>query len=428
MLDIVIFGGVGDLSLRKLLPALYYLKLDGKLATNSRILCVSRAKIDYEDFLALVEERLKHFINDDFNDDSWRDFSELLQYIDIDLGGKKDWKKLSRCLDITNSKVGKKIIYYFSVPPTIFAPISKELKTNGLNAENTRVVVEKPLGESLKSAEIINDIIRDSFEERQIYRIDHYLGKVPVQNIPKLRFDGGELEEIWNNDHVEDIEITVSETVGVESRAEFLDRAGILRDMVQNHLMQLLTYIAMEKPKSFDADDIRDAKLEVINALCPIGVDNVNTHSIRAQYGSSNGLSSYQDDIKLSKNKVSGTGETYVALKVNIDMLRWHNVPFYLRTGKRLTARFAEIIVNFKDREPLTIPIQPLPVMEKEMRIREAYELLLFDVINGDQTHFVRGDEIMSSWKWIDRIRSAWDTVNMPMRIYPSGSEGPMIK
>lgn len=428
MLDIVIFGGVGDLSFRKLLPALYYLKIGGQLATDCRILCVSRAKIEHEDFLSRVEEKLKYFLNDDFNDEVWSDFKALLQYKNIDLDSKKDWHKLSHYLDIRCAKQDHKIIYYLSVPPSLFAPISKELKANNLNTDNARVVVEKPLGEDLKSAENINDIIRDSFEEKQIYRIDHYLGKEPVQNIPGLRFDGEGPEEIWNSDHIEDIEITVSETVGVESRAEFLDRVGILRDMVQNHLMQLLTYIAMDKPESFAADDIRDAKLEVINALCPIGEDNVESHSIRAQYGTGDGLNSYQDDIKLSKNKVSGIGETYVALKVYIDKPRWKNVPFYLRTGKRLSARFAEIVVNFKDREPLIISIQPLPVKEAGMRIREAYELLLFDVIKGDQTHFVRGDEIMSSWKWIDRIREAWETVNMPMKIYPSGSNGPALK
>ncbi len=431
MLDLIIFGGAGDLALRKLLPSLYYLYKDDKLPKSCRITCISRAMISDDDFLKLVENKLAYFLKDDFNDTDWQAFKGLLKYQNIDLSGADDWHKLVNQLSIDPQDKNRDIIYYLSVPPTLFAPICEQIKAHQLNPEYARLVVEKPLGEDYQSAILINDVVAESFSEKQIYRIDHYLGKPAVQNIPKLRFDDGKMEEIWNKDHIKSVEITISETVGVEDRAEFLDRAGILRDMVQNHIMQLLCYVAMEKPKSFGADHIRDAKLNLINALCPIDESNIVTNSIRGQYeqGYSDGkvVPSYQQDIMLSKNKVAGDGETYVALKVNINNKRWQDVDFYLTTGKRLSARFGHIIINFKDREPLKIKIKYPLVSPNQLRIAKAYEVLILDIIKGQQTYFVRGDEIMASWKWIDKIRSVWEKTAMPMSYYKAGSKGPRL-
>ncbi len=467
-LDIVIFGGVGDLSLRKLLPSLYYLFRQNKFPVHCRIMCVSRIEYSDTDFLSLVRSKLEEFLSEDFNEDVWEKFSQLLYYQNIDLIGEKDWHKLAHFLSISDDEeIDRNIIYYMSVAPNLFMPICKSIKLNNLNPSYSCLVVEKPLGEDLQSALLINEILTMSFQEQQIYRIDHYLGKDAVQNILHLRFSNHLMEAVWHKDHIESIEIVVAETVGVEQRAEFLDRAGTLRDMVQNHLMQLLTYIAMEAPQSLKASEIHNEKLKVINSLTPITQDNVGSRTIRAQYTAGivneKKVPSYQDDLKESKIKVDGTGETYVALKVTIDNDRWRGVPFVLRTGKRLRRRFAEIRISFKpplnnlykeaNNNQLIIEIQPELTVSIEMlmklllgedaqlnsynhqmdlrnketsnvRIPEAYEKLLLDVIKGNQAYFVRDDEIMASWRWIDGIRDAWKNTNQEMLKYSAGSSG----
>lgn len=468
MLDIVIFGGVGDLSLRKLLPSLYYLFRDGKQRDRCRILCVSRAPLERDVFLARVKERLEHFVGDDFSDDGWDNFEAILSYIDIELSGDGDWGKLINFIDLQGCDSKRDIIYYLSVTPSLFAPICTQLENNKLNPDYSRVVVEKPLGEDFDSARDINAILASCFSERQIYRIDHYLGKEAVQNILHLRFSNHLIETVWNNQHIDHVEITVSEQVGVESRAQFLDRIGTLRDMVQNHLMQLLTYITMEAPKSLSADDIRDRKIEVIKALRPITDKNISSRAVRGQYvaGEINGepVPGYQEELEPVRDIVKGTGETFVALKVNIDNGRWRGVPFVLKTGKRMERRFAEIRVKFNapsndlydtaHGNHLVIEIQPeltvsIHMMMKQLmgsdealeshanqmeigtddenfdRVPEAYERLIGEVIKGNQTFFVRDDEIMASWKWIDAIREAWATTDQEMKTYVAGSNGP---
>lgn len=470
MLDVVIFGGIGDLALRKLLPSLYYLHRDGQLPHKSRILCVSRAEKSRKDFLETVRDKLEMFLERDFEKSVWDQFSKTLHYVDIDLSGSKDWPKLEQYLDIASVK-DRNIIYYLSVTPSLFAPICAQLIENDLNLGCSKVVVEKPLGEDYDSACDINDILASCFSENQIYRIDHYLGKEAVQNILHLRFSNHLMETVWNKDHIDRIDINVAETVGVEGRAGFFDRTGTLRDMVQNHLMQLLNYIALEPPKSLDADDVRDEKLKVINDLVPINEKNIHQSTIRAQYtsGIANGenVAGYLQDIDEQPYEVTGTGETFVALKVFIENERWKGVPFYLKTGKRLDRRHAEIKITFKtpindlyqepDSNQLIIQIQPeLTVsinllMKKlmgtgaalnshqnqmdlqsgnddKLRVPEAYERLLREVIKGNQTYFVRGDEILASWKWIDMIRRAWDETNLKMQEYTSGSEGPSLE
>ena len=468
MLDIVIFGGLGDLSFRKLLPSLYHLHKDGDLPKDTRILCVSRIDLNRSDFIEQIREKLKYFLRNEFEEKHWEKFNLLLNYQNIDLLMNEDWYKLDEFLDL--SKNNQDVIYYLSVTPTLFSPICEQLQSKQLNPKKSRVIVEKPLGEDFESANDINSVLAQSFEEKQIYRIDHYLGKEAVQNILHLRFSNHLMETVWNRDHIEKVEITVSETIGVEGRAQFLDRTGTLRDMVQNHLMQLLTYITMETPLRLSADDIRDQKIKIIKALRPIDRSNIDTTTIRAQYlaGEIDGvkLPSYQQEIKQLKDKVRGTGETFVALKVHIDNERWNGVPFYLRTGKRLNRRFAEIKIKFKppsnnlyqdmDNNQLIIEIQPdltvsIHMLMKQVmggvtelnahknlmelndsdedvgRVPEAYERLLSEVIKGNQTYFVRDDEIMASWLWIDGIRKAWLQTNQEMQGYEAGSTGPEL-
>lgn len=458
------------MALRKLLPSLYYLNRDKQLPDPCRIFCVSRAKLSQQEFLDTIKEKLTLFLLHDFDDKVWDKFSDLLHYIDIDLSGADDWGKLEQALKSGHLKE-REIIYYLSVTPSLFAPICAQLKDNNLNSDYSRVVVEKPLGEDYESACVINGILADCFSEKQIYRIDHYLGKEAVQNILHLRFSNYLMAAVWNKNHIDRIDITVSETVGVEGRAGFFDRTGTLRDMVQNHLMQLLNYIALEPPKSLEADDVRDQKLKVIKDLVPIDDQNVAQSTIRAQYISGKvhdqEVPGYMQDLENQSYEVTGTAETFVALKVFIDNGRWQGVPFYLKTGKRLHCRHAEIKITFKkpendlyhepDSNQLIIQIQPeLTVSinllmkklmgtgaalnrhqnqmdlnsgdEPKMRVPEAYERLLREVIKGDQTYFVRGDEILASWEWIDGIRRAWSHTNFQMQEYVAGSEGPALE
>jgi len=441
-LDIVLFGGAGDLSLRKLLPALYHLFRDGKMPDHSRIIALARSKMDRADFLSLVREKLALYLGDQyFSEQVWQDFSALLEYQDMDLQRPGDWQKLK---DILNPIGERDIVYYLAVPPALFAPACMQLKAQGLNPACSRLVVEKPLGEDAASAAAINEILSASFSEKQIYRIDHYLGKEAVQNLLSYRFKSGAEEAFWNKEYIENIQITVAETVGVEGRADFLDRVGLLRDMMQNHLMQILCFVAMERPDSFAADDVRDRKVAVVKALKLITEDNIADHVVRAQYeeGFIKGkpVPSYRQDLENSTARVEGRGETFVALKILLENERWQGVPFYLRTGKCLNSRYADIVVQFKDGEglekhmakPLVLELQPhmsaeLIVEERasDHRNADAYEKLLWHVMRQNQAYFVRHDEIMAAWQWIDGIRAAWATTDLPLHSYAAGSMGP---
>ena len=439
-LDFVIFGGSGDLSLRKLMPALYFLYGQGKLAKGSRILGLSRGSITPDEFQDLVLEKLVLYLGDDYDQEQAEAFVGLLDYMELDISNDVSWKKLAVYL---TSAGAREVIYYMAVPPTLFGPVCQQLSRNKLNSDDSRLVVEKPLGEDGKTAEAVNDILSTSFREDQIYRIDHYLGKESVQNILNFRFEDGRVEPYWNRDHIENIQITVAETVGVEGRAEFLDRAGILRDMIQNHLMQILCFLAMEVPKEFTADDVRDQKVRVVQDLRPVTGQNLSAHVVRAQYISGeiagNPKVGYAQEIK-DKN-MAGTGETFIALKACVDNDRWRDVPFYLRTGKRLKERLARIVINFKDttaalkqvvlniQPDMTIqfvpPLEGPTFQEGTRRIPDAYEKLLGDVMQGNQSYFVRHDEIMASWAWIDGIRNAWAETEFDMQEYAAGSMGP---
>ncbi|WP_339862418.1 glucose-6-phosphate dehydrogenase [Paremcibacter congregatus] len=456
-LDIVFFGGTGDLCLRKLMPALYFLYRDGKLPMGSRILGLSRGHVSRTDYQHQVLEKLELYLGEKYDGEVGRTFAALLDYRELDIPDQKSWATLNDYL----APVGaREIIYYMAVPPTLFGTVCAQLKQHDLNPINSRLVVEKPLGEDEQSAEAVNDILSTSFEESQIYRIDHYLGKEAVQNILPFRFANRMMEVVWNRDHIDHVEITVAETVGVEGRASFLDRAGILRDMVQNHLMQVLCFVAMDAPKDGSADSIRDQKVRVVGALRPVTLDNIHDHVVRAQYGPGNAQPGYRQEI--ADQDITGTGETYVAVKALIDSERWQGVPFYLRTGKRLSARYAEVVVTFKAPEStayagapanrITIGLQPDMTISCSMAMKQvlksaddlghhnftadmlagetvrtpdAYEKLLGDVMQGNQAYFVRHDEIIASWKWIDGIRKAWDAADLPLHSYEAGSMGP---
>ncbi|MBV1901016.1 MAG: glucose-6-phosphate dehydrogenase [Kordiimonadaceae bacterium] len=478
-LDIVIFGGAGDLSLRKLLPALYYATRDGQVPKGSRILCVSRTKYEHEVFLDMVKSKLQVFLTGVFDEKVWKQFKQHLLYKDIDLGDTASWQKLVDFLGLPEDRTAdfdREIVYYLSVPPALFQPVCEQLKAQALNPAYSRLVVEKPLGESLESAKSLNKVLSSTFPETQIYRIDHYLGKEAVQNLFALRFSNRLIEAAWNRDHIQSVEITVAETVGLEGRAEYLDRTGVLRDMVQSHLLQLVCCIAMDTPLSIDPDDIRDEKVRVLKALEPITAENVAEHVVRGQYGvgelDGEKIPSYLSEVMKSGKELDGTGETYVALKLKINTDRWQDVPFYVRTGKRLPSRYAQVIVRFKpvlrnlfeteQHNTLVIEVQPnlgitlnmfmkqvmsdgaglishrqemdlgesLPEDIKadsagEYRFPSAYEKLLIDVIKGNQTYFVRDDEIFAAWKWIDGVRAAWAEAELPMQNYSAGGKGP---
>lgn len=438
-LDIVIFGGSGDLALRKLMPALYFLYGQKKLPENSRILALSRAGINQDDFRTEVLEKLRFFLGSAYAGAGAGDFVQLIGYMSLDISDSSSWDGLAEYLAPVEDR---EIIYYMAVPPTLFGTVCEQLDRAKLNPASSRLVVEKPLGEDEQSAEQVNKILSAGFRESQIYRIDHYLGKQAIQNLLPFRFEGGMIEGKWNRDYIRDIQITVAETVGVEGRAAFLDRAGILRDMIQNHLMQILCFIAMDRPTELVADEVRDEKVKIVRALCPVAGDNIRDHVVRAQYvaGESDGMSvpGYLEEIR--ETGAEGTGETFAAVKVMIDNDRWRGVPFYLRTGKRLADRFVRIVVEFdpgkSDTERVIIDIQPdmsIRFDDREIagfagddvRIPDAYEKLLGDVIAGNQAYFVRHDEIIASWKWIDGIRRAWDAAGLEMHSYPAGSMGP---
>ncbi|PCI49289.1 MAG: glucose-6-phosphate dehydrogenase [Alphaproteobacteria bacterium] len=438
-LDIVIFGGSGDLSLRKLMPALYFLYSQGKLAKGSRVVGLSRARISRDDFRALILEKLALYLGDDYVKTVAQAFCELLDYRDLDISDDQSWGALKDYL----GPVGRcGIIYYMAVPPTLFGTVCEQLDRQGLAPDSSRLVVEKPLGEDAQSAEAVNKILSASFREEQIYRIDHYLGKEAVQNILAFRFEDGRVESLWNREHIDNIQITVAETVGVEGRAAFLDRAGILRDMIQNHLMQILCFIAMDAPEKLTANDVRDRKVAVVRALRPVTALTLADHVVRAQYGPGEAMGrpvpGYMQEIRgqeIRDKDIAGTGETFIAVRVCVDNDRWRGVPFYLRTGKRLSGRFARIIVNFRNAEinrvilniqpDMTIHIDDVLLQDSAHsgRIPDAYEKLLGDVMQGNQSYFVRHDEIIASWEWIDGIRKAW--ADLEMHSYPAGSMGP---
>ena len=455
--DLVIFGATGDLARRKILPGLYRRYLAGQITAESRIIGAARTDLDAEGFRDLVAKAIEEFVPASRRDPKVvQDFLGHLDYVSIDAAkGDSGWLALKSLM-----RQGVVQAFYFSVAPSLFGDLAEKLHTHGIANAESRIVVEKPFGRDLASAQALNAVLASHFEERQIYRIDHYLGKETVQNLMAVRFANILFEPLWNSQFIDHVQITVAETVGVEGRGSYYDKSGAMRDMVQNHLMQLLCLIAMEPPYHFDPNAVRDEKLKVIRALQPVPAEDI----VRGQYLPFKGAPGYIED---SENPESKT-ESYIALKVHVANWRWKGTPFYLRTGKKLRARASEIAITF--REPphsifddaagwrenvLVIRLQPnegmnLKVMIKEpgpggMRlmqvpldmsfadalgeeasdIPDAYERLIMDVIRGNQTLFMRGDEVEAAWAWTDPIIEGWEARGDKPKGYDPGSSGP---
>ena len=438
--DLVVFGATGDLSRRKILPGLYRRCLAGQVPPDSRIIGAARSPMTPEDFRAFAATALGEFVAaDKRTPEADRDFLDRLDYVPVDARGTDGWAELAGRM-----RPGVVRAFYFSVAPALFGDLAERLKLHAIADAESRVVVEKPFGTDLPSAQALNATLARHFTETQIYRIDHYLGKETVQNLMAVRFANILFEPLWNAQYVDHVQITVAETVGVGGRGSYYDKSGAMRDMVQNHMMQLLCLIAMEPPYHFDPNAVRDEKLKVIRALDPVRREDI----VRGQYLAGGGQPGYLAD---SENPDSAT-ESFVALKCHISNWRWKGTPFYLRTGKRLRARVSEIVVTFKEpphsifddapgwrENVLVIRLQPDEGMNMKVMIKEpgpggmrlvqvpldmsfaevlgedgtdmpdAYERLIMDVIRGNQTLFMRGDEVEAAWAWTDPIIAGWD-------------------
>ena len=462
--DFVVFGGAGDLAYRKLLPALYERHLDGQIPTVTRIIGVSRRHMSDDEYRAATRKALVDHAPDGTPDEAVLEtFLKRLHFVPVDAQSDAGWDDLARILKEGENRIRA---FYLAVGPELFGTICGKLGDKGLVTPQTRVIIEKPIGHDLKSACDVNDAVGKVFEERQIYRIDHYLGKETVQNLMALRFGNALFEPLWNAEHIDHVQITAAESIGVEGRGGYYDNAGALRDMVQNHMMQLLCLVAMEPPTRMDANAVRDEKIKVLHALKPIDRSNAAQMIVRGQYrpgiGPDGAAPSYTEDV----NNGRSTTETFVALKAEIANWRWAGAPFYLRTGKRLPIRQSEIVVTFRniphsifepdvgaiEQNRLVLRIQPdegvkLWLMIKDpgpggMRLRyvpldmsfaeafgvrspDAYERLILDVIRGNQTLFMRRDEVEAAWSWIDPIADAWAETSEGPKPYPAGTWGP---
>lgn len=463
--DYVVFGATGDLTARKLIPALYYRFADGQFDEQSRIIGVSRTDIDSKAFQKMARDAVTSHVEKSAQDKETIDrFVSIFSYVANDVTDQSGWSELREALRDEEEVVRA---FYLAVAPKIFEPICTYLSERKYWRPSARVVLEKPLGHDLESSCEINDAVAKVFTEDQVYRIDHYLGKETVQNLLALRFANTMLEPIWNSAHIDHVQITVGESVGAGTRG-YYDESGALRDMVQNHILQLLCLVAMEPPASDEANALRDEKLKVLRALKPISGESVARMSVRGQYrgvsSEATSVASYQEE--LPEDKKGSRTETFVALKAELENWRWSGVPFYIRTGKRLATRVSEIVVQFREvphsifgraegtpkANKLVIRLQPdegvkLFMMIKDpgpggMRLREvhlnlsfadtfeertpeAYERLLMDVVRGNQTLFMRRDELEAAWKWIDPIRQAWDASPDAPQPYTAGTWGP---
>jgi glucose-6-phosphate 1-dehydrogenase len=464
--DFVVFGGTGDLAVRKLLPALYLRDRDGQLPAETRILAVSRAGLDDAGYRDKMRGELPRFVTEtELDDAAVERFIARLNHLSLDISGEDGWSVLGERLT-AEADTDRVRVFYLAIAPRLFGPVSERLAEQGLVDDSCRVVLEKPIGHDLESAREINDAVGAVFAEQQIFRIDHYLGKESVQNLLVTRFANTFLEPLWNANCIDHVQITVAESLGVGTRGGYYDGSGALRDMVQNHLLQLLCLVAMEPPTYVDRETVRDEKLKVLQALRPLTGDDVDRAVVAGQYGpglvDGAAAPSYKDD---TENPVTTT-ETFVAVKAEVANWRWAGVPFYLRTGKRMDRRSSEIVISFKAvphamfpnhdgvSEPnrLVIQLQPdegmrLHLTAKEpgpggIRLRpvsldlnyattfqrrspDAYERLLMDVVRGNPTLFMRRDEVEAAWAWVEPILDRWARPEHAPRPYPAGTSGP---
>jgi len=470
---LVIFGASGDLTWRKLIPALYNLLLDSYLPERFAIIGVGRRKVEDDAFRTKLREGVDQFSRRMVADEShWNSFAGNISYVSEDLADPASGAALSSRLSEIEESWGVRAnrVYYLAIPPAMMEPTAVMLQRLGVcrDCARDRLVVEKPFGRDLPSAQALNEFLSGMFVESQIYRIDHYLGKETVQNILAFRFANSLYEPIWNRRYIDHVQITVAETVGVEERGEYYDHSGALRDMVQNHLLQILCLVAMEPPITFDADEIRNKKVDVLHAIRPVQTETIHRVAVRGQYRkgtiSGNHFPGYREEKNVAP---ASPTETYAAFTFHIDNWRWQGVPFYLRTGKRLPAKVSEVSIIFRSPphqffpsaaveswQPnrIVIRIQPeegigtciqvkqpgtrLLLGAANMQFRyseafkapapEAYETLLLDVIRGDATLFMRADQVECAWKVVTPILDAWESVppaDFPN--YPVGSWGP---
>jgi glucose-6-phosphate 1-dehydrogenase len=462
--DLIIFGGTGDLAMRKLMPALYHRDRDGQFTGDSRIIATGRSELSQDEYTRLVEESLRANLREgEFDADHWRAFGQRIHYVHADVLAPDQWQGLCEVLLAGADRVR---VAYLATAPSLFGAIAKGLKENGLITDDSRIVLEKPLGRDFHSAREINNEVGACFAENQIYRIDHYLGKETVQNLLALRFGNSLFEPLWRRGAIDHVQITVAEDLGVGGRIDFYDGTGALRDMVQNHILQLVCLVAMEPPSSLHHDAVRDEKIKVLRALKPITGETVRAKTVRGQYtaGSVRGgaVPGYGEEVDGKKSST----ETFVALALEIENWRWSNVPFYLRTGKRLHGKQSEIVVQFQDvphsifpeqsydvsPNRLKIRLQPdegvqLSLMAKEpgpggfdlrpvsldlsfeetfgIRYPDAYERLLMEVLRGNPALFMRRDEVEAAWGWIDDIIAGWEEAKQKVEPYVAGSWGP---
>ncbi|MFL2775564.1 MAG: glucose-6-phosphate dehydrogenase [Paracoccaceae bacterium] len=453
--DLVVFGGTGDLAKRKILPSLFRRFVAGQMPNDAFVIGVARSELDTKSYQDLVLSALKEFEPELVASAELEIFIKKIKYVQIDAQGDFGWSDLA-------DKVRKNAIqaFYFSVSPSLFGQLAEKLHQYSIASQSSRIVLEKPFGRDLNSAQALNAVLKEHFSEDQIYRIDHYLGKETVQNLMAVRFGNMLFEPLWNSQYIDHIQVTVAESVGVEGRGSYYDQAGAMRDMIQNHLMQLLCLIAMEPPAKFSPDAVRDEKLKVIRALDPISSSDI----VRGQYSNSGSDKSYLEAVDNPSSKT----ESFIALKVQISNWRWAGTPFYLRTGKKLKARCSEIAVVFKEtphsifgpdagshRNALVIRLQPDEGMTMDLTIKEpgpggmrlidvpldmtfaealgpevdavpdAYERLIMDVIRGNQTLFMRGDEVEAAWSWTDPVIDQWIRKGSTPEKYEPGSSGP---
>jgi glucose-6-phosphate 1-dehydrogenase len=471
----VIFGASGDLTSRKLMPAIESLALRRLLPPGFAVVGVARTEMNDDDF----RERMKELVEKGGGGGPearhvWESFVGAFRYVAGDYDDPATFDRLKEVLGELDRERGtaENRLYYLATPPSTFPTVVNGLKTHGLSRPSSeqafvRVVIEKPYGHDLRTAQELDQVVHDAFDENQVYRIDHYLGKETVQNVLALRFANATYEPIWNRRYVDHIQVTVAESLGVEHRGSFYEQAGALRDIVQNHVMQVLAMTLMEPPVTFDADGIRDEKVKALKAVEILSAEKVRTQVVRAQYGrgwiGGEEVNAYRDEEGVDPHS---TTETYVAMKLKVDNWRWAGVPVYVRTGKRLPKRVTEVALQFhkvphlpfhlkqvEDLEPdsLVLRIQPdegisfrfgAKVPGQAFRIRsvsmdffygaafleetpEAYERLLLDALIGDATLFIRSDEVMRAWDIVDPLLQAWQDDDVPLATYESGTWGP---
>ncbi|TBL85047.1 glucose-6-phosphate dehydrogenase, partial [Hafnia alvei] len=451
---------------RKLLPSLYQLEKAGHIHPDTRIIGVGRADWDKDAYTKVVREALDTFLKEKVDEELWTTLSARLDFCNLDVNDTQHFKNLAKMLD----QKKRVTINYFAMPPSTFGAICQGLGASGLNKDPSRIVMEKPLGTDLESSRAINNQVAEFFDESQVYRIDHYLGKETVLNLLALRFANSLFANNWDNSMIDSVQITVAEEVGIEGRWGYFDKAGQMRDMIQNHLLQILTMIAMSPPADLSTDRIRDEKVKVLRSLRRINHSNVRDTTVRGQYtaGFVQGkkVPGYLEEE--GANKTSNT-ETFVSIRVDIDNWRWAGVPFYLRTGKRLPSKCSEVVIYFKNpplnlfsdsyqelpQNKLTIRLQPdegvqidilnkVPGLEHKHRLQttkldlsfsdtfhqehlaDAYERLLLETMRGIQALFVRRDEVEEAWKWVDSIMEAWAADNESPKPYQAGTWGPV--